>query len=219
MGSSQVSLGVRTKHFWSPKHFVSVLCFESLTKAVLTSFSNVLRPLRYATVYVMFTTEIYFNTTKSYVWKWCMGFEQGWVVDKVFLNFARCTLNVKATTCNAVVYGECGRYPLSVFCHINVLCWPCREKVFHTLDTLRGHGFATWVTKAYELAQICDIDMNSCAALTAKQFKSLCTERMKSVFVEHWHTELCDKPLLRSYRLYKNEFNTECYLDYINVRA
>ena len=33
----------------------------------------------------------------------------------------------------------------------------------------------------------------------------------------NWHTELCDKPLLRSYRLYKNEFHTECYLDYINV--
>ena len=52
---------------------------------------------------------------------------------------------------------------------------------------------------------------------TATQFKSLCTKRTKSVFVESWHTELCDKPLLRSYRLYKNEFHTECYLDYINV--
>ena len=41
------------------------------------------------------------------------------VVDKVFLNVARCTLIiVKATTCNTIVYGECGRYPLSVFCHI-----------------------------------------------------------------------------------------------------
>ena len=28
----------------------------------------------------------------------------------------------------------------------------------------------------------------------------------------HW-----DLPLLRSYRLYTNEFNTECYLDYVNV--
>ena len=26
-----------------------------------------------------------------------------------------------------------------------------------------------------------------------------------------------DKPLSRSYRLYKNEFSSECYLDYINV--
>ena len=89
--------------------------------------------------------------------------------------------------------------------------------MFHTLDTLHGHGFTTWVTKASDLVQIYDIDMNACAALTAKQFKSLCTERTKSVFAETWHTELCDKPLLRSYRLYKNEFNAKCYLDNINV--
>ena len=143
-------------------------------------------------------------------------------MDKVFLNFARCTLNVKATTCNAIVYGECGRYPLSVFCHINVSCYLHRlltmpgerivKSVFHTLDTLRGHGFTTWVTKAYDLAQIYDIDMNACAALTAKQFKSLCTERTKSVIFENWHiyTDLCDKPLLRSYRLYKNR--TTCWV-------
>ena len=75
------------------------------------------------------------------------------IVDKVFLNCARCTLNVKAITCNAIVYGECGRYPLSVFCHINVLCYLHRlltmpgqrivKPLFHTLDTLRGHGFTT----------------------------------------------------------------------------
>ena len=41
------------------------------------------------------------------------------VVDQVFLNFVCFTLSV--TTCNAIVYGECGRYPLSVFCNINVL--------------------------------------------------------------------------------------------------
>ena len=59
--------------------------------------------------------------------------------------------------------------------------------------------------------------MNASVALTAKQFKSLCLERTKHVFVENWHTDLHDKPLLRSYKLYKNEFSSECYLDYINV--
>ena len=131
------------------------------------------------------------------------------VVNKVFLNFVRRTLNVKAITCNAIAYGECGRYPLSVFCHINVLCYLHRlltmpgerivKSVFHTLDALHGHGFTTWVTKAYDLVEIYDIDMNASAASTAKQFKSLCTESTKSLFVENWHTELCDKSLLRSY--------------------
>ena len=91
------------------------------------------------------------------------------------------------------------------------------KSVFHTLNALHGQGFSTWVTKAYDLAQVYDIDMNASVALTAKQFKSLCSERTNYVFVENWHTDLHDKPLLRSYRLYKNEFSSECYLDYINV--
>ena len=91
------------------------------------------------------------------------------------------------------------------------------KSVFRTLNALHGQGFSTWVTKAYDLALVYDIDMNASVALTAKQFKSLCSERTKTVFVENWHTDLHDKPLLRSYRLYKNEFSNECYLDYINV--
>ena len=91
------------------------------------------------------------------------------------------------------------------------------KSVFHTLNALHGHGFSTWVTKAYDLAQVDDIDMSASVALTAKQFKSLCSERTKYVFVENWHIDLHDEPLLRSYRLYKNEFSSECYLDYINV--
>ena len=34
---------------------------------------------------------------------------------KVFLHYVRCTLGVKPTTCNVIVYGECGKYPPSIF--------------------------------------------------------------------------------------------------------
>ena len=44
-------------------------------------------------------------------------------LDKVFLHFARCVLHVKSTTCNTIVYGECGQFPPSVFCQINTLCF------------------------------------------------------------------------------------------------
>ena len=141
------------------------------------------------------------------------------VVDKVFLNFARCTLSVKFTTCNAIVYGECGRYPLSVFLsyqclnyviHIDFL--PCRvrklsKSVFHTLNALQG--FSIWVTKAYDLAQVYDIDMNASVALNSNH----CVRNERNMY-------LCKIDTLTSminYRLYKNEFRSECYLDYINV--
>ena len=126
-----------------------------------------------------------------------------------------------------MVYGECGRYPLITFCHISSLYYLHRlltmpgdkivKSVFHTLDALNGQGFSTWVAKAYDLAQVYDIDVNTYVGLTSIRFKSMCSERMKSVFVENWHSGLRDKPLLRSYKLYKNTFNIEWYLDYVNA--
>ena len=43
-------------------------------------------------------------------------------LDKIFLHYARCVLKVKSTTCNTIVYGECGQFPPSVHCQINMLC-------------------------------------------------------------------------------------------------
>ena len=42
-------------------------------------------------------------------------------IDKVFYQFIRCILQVKATTSNVMVIGESGQLPPSVFSHINVL--------------------------------------------------------------------------------------------------
>lgn len=144
-------------------------------------------------------------------------------LDKVFFNYLRRTLHVKATTSNAIVYGECGRYPPSVSCHINVLCYLYRlltmqdgslvKSVFNALNVLRGQGFSNWVTKAFELAKTCNIDIDNSMILTAKQFKDFCSTNLKSIFITKWYAELHEKPLLRTYRLYKNEFRTEHYLD------
>ena len=42
-------------------------------------------------------------------------------VDKVFLQFSRCILHVKATTSNIITVGECGRLPTSTSCQISAL--------------------------------------------------------------------------------------------------
>ena len=64
--------------------------------------------------------------------------------DKVFLDFIKYVLRVKATTCTTIVYGECGRLPPSVFCHINALCFAYR------LLTLPAHTLAKSVYSELE---------------------------------------------------------------------
>ena len=46
---------------------------------------------------------------------WDMSKSGKGALDKVFLHYARCTLGVKATTCNVIAYGECGKYPPNIF--------------------------------------------------------------------------------------------------------
>ena len=43
-------------------------------------------------------------------------------IDRVFLRYIRCVLNVKATTSNIIVIGEC-EYPPSVFCCVSLIDW------------------------------------------------------------------------------------------------
>ena len=52
---------------------------------------------------------------------WGMSKSGQGALDKVFLHYARCILGVKATTCNVIVYGECGKYPPSIFCQVSFM--------------------------------------------------------------------------------------------------
>ena len=42
---------------------------------------------------------------------------------ELFLKYLRCVSRVKATKSNVIVIGEYGKFPLSVYCHANVLCY------------------------------------------------------------------------------------------------
>ena len=96
----------------------------------------------------------------------------------MFLNYAHYILGVKATTRDVIIDGECGKYPPSIFCQVNVLCYMHRlltmlngkmiKSVFCILNGLHGQGFPTWVTKAYDLAVFFNIGMDEGATLSTK---------------------------------------------------
>ena len=50
-------------------------------------------------------------------------------INKVFLRFVRCTLGVKAPTCNIIVFGECGRMLPSIGCKIAIMCY--MNRLYH----------------------------------------------------------------------------------------
>ena len=84
-------------------------------------------------------------------------------IDKLFYHCMRCVLNVKSTTSNVIVVGECGQMPPSIYCHIIALPYLKRLQdlpdtkiviqVFNELNRLHLCGVRTWVTKACDLAE------------------------------------------------------------------
>ena len=151
------------------------------------------------------------------------------VFDKLFQNFLRCTLHIKATTCNPVVYGEYGRFPPNVYCHINVLCYYRRlvgmsesgisKSVFKGLYRMHQQGFPTWIGRTCALAEQYDIDLNGTMDMSTETFKAQCAEVIKRNFINRWTSDLCntESRILKTYTSYKCDFNTGTYLEVISV--
>ena len=117
-------------------------CMKALTPEIrFDIFDTMIRPI---------------ITYGSDVWGHCKS--RLYDLDKLFLNYIRCVLCIKATTSNIIVYGECGKFPPSIYCHANVLCCFHRlltmyhgstvKSVFNVLFNLNDQGFQTWISRA-----------------------------------------------------------------------
>ena len=62
--------------------------------------------------------------------------------------------------------------------------------VFNVLCNLNVQGFQTWISRAYDLATMYLIDMNSCTDLSSSQLKKFCYERPKNSFMNSWVNDL-----------------------------
>ena len=145
------------------------------------------------------------------------------MIDKLYLNFARCVLGVKSTTSNHIVHGECGRIPPSVSVEIATMKYWHRLKsmnneclvkqVYNELASLDELGFTTWVTKVHELGRILQFDIDS--NLDNRNFDAHCKQHICNHFISNWRNSISDVnlcPKLRTYSLFKTSFYTEPYL-------
>ena len=142
-------------------------------------------------------------------------------VDKVFLQFSRCILHVKATTSNIITVGECGRLPPSTSCQISALRYINRlyhmpdnelaKKVFLELVQLNHQGFTTWATAVLKLASDLNLDITD----IDNKFANDCKKAIRNRFISSWFTNLHNvqaNPILRTYVRFKSDFVIEPYL-------
>ena len=150
-------------------------------------------------------------------------------LDKLFLWYAKLCLGIKSSTSNTIVYGECGRIPISAHCQINAMKFYFRLKqlsdnnltkyVYNELSRLDALGFTTWVSKARCLARKFDLEID-CDNM--KIVKDICTSRIKHKFIDSWHEAVQNieaNPIMRTYKLFKTSFEEEKYLSCIKNYA
>ena len=92
-------------------------------------------------------------------------------------------LNVKATTSNVMVYGECGILPPSVYCTVSTMCYMNRlhhmpinsivKQVYNKLFKLHQMGIVTWVTRVGELVETYSINIDDSPASSNQNVNGL----------------------------------------------
>ena len=145
-------------------------------------------------------------------------------IDTFFNWFLRCALGVKLSTSTAMIYGECGQVPLSVWSHVNVLTYHAR--LYNLPDTavvkqeqkelfkLSNCGFTTWVSHVRDLANMHNVELYDVGDL--KTYKARGKSAIVSNFKQNWQAKLHDLnkyPIMRTYAFFKFDFEWGTYLN------
>lgn len=146
-------------------------------------------------------------------------------IDKIHIKFCKAILGVRQQTPNYAVYGELGRYPLSVICKERALkFWikilksmnsnsPIFHVFQHQVNELSVHpNTKSW---AYEIKHI--LDNLGLSHFWNMQFErtppfQTIRQRIRDQFAQNWSAALHAMSKLELYRRYKQNFEFENYL-------
>lgn len=143
-------------------------------------------------------------------------------LDKIQLRFIKSALGVKTSTATVMVYGETGRFPLTIETKINAVKYYVRlremkndsivKQVFFDLSNLHSLGFKTWVSDLTNMLENYDIsyenDEDVCCIIS--EFD----KKIHESFVEDWQGQIQNESrnIFKLYRTIKFQHSMEQYL-------
>ena len=160
----------------------------------------------------------------SEIWSTCQEIT---VLERIQLKYLKNILCVKPQTSTLAVYGETGRFPLVVRQRVNLLKYWCRimnmdnnrivKNTYLELYKLSGDGHYTWCSLVKSMLSDHKRDhiWNAQSVVNIREFTNNVKEYEHSRFIEKWKQDIKDSvahPILRTYKLYKKEFQFEPYL-------
>lgn len=160
------------------------------------------------------------------------GFKQFDCIEKLHLKFLKYVLGVRTSTCNSVVYGELGRYPLSITIKKRMISYWVRlymgkeSKLSRTmLDCLTqlqaNRSFSSkWTAYVQSILDNCGRSnvWNSTTPICGKWLVKAVEQSLKDQFLQSWRQDLLSKSSCDFYVSFKDDFKLENYLLLPNVK-
>ena len=151
------------------------------------------------------------------------GFENLQVVERLHLKFCKLLLNLKKSTCSAMVYGETGRYPVSLIVYEHMLGFWYRlsnSKVEKLSVQIYRFMFLSqsenpWFVEIRKL--LCNHGLNNVWMSQGKNvdfcwLKPKFKQILQDTFQQHWLSEITHSFKWDNYRIFKHSFGAEDYL-------
>ena len=186
-----------------------------------------LQPLTYKTYFKFFDSKI--TPILLYgceLW----GLEQMEQIERVQIYACKRFLNASLKSCNAAVMGDCGRYPIYITTFkrcikfwLRIIALPDDRYVkmcYNMLKFYDQRGYKNWVTSLR--INLCSngfgyIWINQ-SVDNHKNFVKQYVTRLKDQYIQHWREQCCNSNKLLLYKQFKNDFEKEIYIDYIDLR-
>ena len=159
-------------------------------------------------------------TYGSEIW----GFENLQIVEKLHLKFCKILLNLKRSTCSAMVYGETGRFPVSIVVYQKMFGFWYRlsssrrnklsDVMYQFLFKVDSNN--PWYIETKKL--LCTHGLNYVWMSNAKDMdycylKSKIQLILQDTFQQHWYSDITTSSKCNNYCVFKKYFATEKYLN------
>jgi hypothetical protein len=151
-------------------------------------------------------------------------------IERVHLYACKRFMSAPLRACNAVVYGDCERFPMFVLAAkrsikywlkvANMPSYRYVKKCYNMLLYYDSIGKSNWVTKVKS-----HLYENGFGIVWEQQnvgnhalFLNEYTQRLKDQYIQKWNDSCETTSKLASYNMYKNTFEYEKYLDVLDIR-
>ena len=149
------------------------------------------------------------------------GFENIDIIERVHLHFCKLILHLKQSTPNFMVYGELGRYPISVIM-IRFWCRILNRKEFKLSYLLYKLMYINFVNYGYENKWLSFIQniLNSCGmsniwldqnSYSTDWLSSSVEQKLKDKFFQEWSENMNSTSKGLCYRIFKTELKIYIY--------